>query len=383
MRGWVILCGVFFSLISITSCRRVTLHEWQGERTYDLKDIAEETEDNGADAFLRDFCWIQLETREDCLVGSHSRIVNMTDSDLILCSGNELYRFSHSGKFLNLIGKFGHGHGEHGKIVTAFEHPDDGHVYILSYGGKLTIYGKTGNFLGTREILPPKDYMLTSVMSCPHVGLIGELRRYRGDGLDVKLAWIDCNGEIKKDTTIYTDNQNVSVDRGTFSLSYRVADTTLFKLDFEDKVYAISERGVKSALLDLGNLSPDRKMLEDLACKEELLCHKCQILDLRESSNYVYLIAFFGQKFRLVMLDKNSDQTVYNRESGNPQKNGGLKVKGFSSLRVWPSWTDGRRVAALVSPGFLDAADLARLNEAVCCPYPVTADANPVLFCAE
>lgn len=307
----------------------------------------------------------------------------MTDSDLIVSSEDELYRFSSNGKFLNHIGKFGHGHGEHGRIVTAFEHPDDGHVYVLSYGGELTAYDKAGNFAGSMKTHLPAGYVLTSAMPCPRVGLVGELRRYRADGLDVRLAWLDAKGEIAKDTLIYTDSQRVTVDRTTFSLSCRVADTVLFKLDFEDKVYALSERGVKSRSLYLGKFSPDRKTLEDMGCKEELLCHKCQILDLRVCGDYVYLIAYYGQKYRLMVLDKTSGQAAYNHECGNPQKNGGLKVGGFSALRVWPSWADGRRVAALVSPGFLGAADLARLNALTPSSRPMTADANPILFCAE
>jgi len=383
MKKKSLLCGICLSLALLGACRHAPSQEQHEEGTLDLTGIAEETADKGADAFLRNCRWIPLETNEDCLLGQHFSLVSMTDSDLIMNSEDELYRFDCKGKFLNRIGELGHGHGEHGTIIKAFEHPESGLVYILSFGGKLTIYGKEGTFVGNTEILPPTGYVPTSAMPCPRAGIICELRRYKSDGLDVKLAWLDGEGKIERDTLIYSDRQSVSVDRGTFSLSYRVADTTLFKLDFEDKVYALSERGVMWRTINLGNLSPDRKTLEDMDYKKDLLLHKCQILDMKESGRYVYLIAFFGQKFRLLVLDKASGQTIFNREGGNPQKNEGLKVEGFSSLRVWPAWADGKRVAACVSPGFLEAADLAKLNEIAPSPYPVTADSNPVVLCAE
>lgn len=94
-------------------------------------------------------------------------------------------------------------------------------------------------------------------------------------------------------------------------------------------------------MLGLQALAPDRKLVEDMDFQEKLLKEKCQVLDLQESNLCYYLVLFYKMQYRLMVVDKQDGEVLFNSIGQNPKFDGGIKNKNMH-ISYWPKYTDGK-----------------------------------------
>lgn len=307
--------------------------------------------------------------------------MEVSQEGILLHSGNDLFLFSCKGQYLHSIGREGHGHGEHGRILSVCADAKEKRVYVLSFGGQLTAYGYDGTFLWKKTLESPRDYHVISLLYGSDVGLCCEMRRYHSPGIDVCVARIDSLGCLAADTLIYTGEEEVQVSRSSYSISYRYKEEAKLKLDFEERLHAFRRNRSSFTTFNLASLAPSRAELEDMRQQGTLASKRCQVLDIKENETSLFLIVALRNQYLLAVVEKELGEIVANIRCENPKRGGGLPVRGFSSLRFWPSWTDGTTMASIVSPSELDAADLATIygeHTDVSC----AADNNPIVLLA-
>lgn len=349
---------------------------------YDLTSIDEDVEAGTAEKYVGCIRTIPLETRNGCVVDQGASLVDVGPEGILLRSGNNLLLFSGEGNFLHGIGREGHGHGEHGRILSVCADTEGKRIYVLSFGGELTVYRYDGSFLWKRILRAPRDYHVISLFYGLDTGLLCEMRCYKNPGLDERVARMDSTGALTSNTLIYSDDDEVEVTRSSYSISYRYGEIAKLKLDFEAHLYSFGGEGVGLEAFDLGDFAPNRAELEDMRQQRTLLSDRCQILDIEENGSYLFLIVSLKNQYRLVVVDKREGKIVANLACENPKWGGGLPVRGFASLQFWPSWTNGRTMASLVSPSELDAADLSKIyGEGARSLH--AADLNPVVLLTE
>lgn len=104
------------------------------------------------DIFLQDIgevTYLQLGTTDQSLLPDKRFFsgIYLTDADIFLSFGGNVYRFSSSGKFLNTIGKRGGGPAEFASVVLSDVSEASGEVFLLDYAlRKIMVYDYDGKY---------------------------------------------------------------------------------------------------------------------------------------------------------------------------------------------------------------------------------------------
>lgn len=97
---------------------------------------------------------VQLEVREDCLIGSEFKIMDAEEEYLILdrSTSNKVFRFNSEGWFINDIGQIGKGRGEYIQVYDALY--ANSKIQILSGFPNTEIYkyDLSGEFLSKKTV---------------------------------------------------------------------------------------------------------------------------------------------------------------------------------------------------------------------------------------
>ena len=89
---------------------------------------------------------VKLETTPNSMLSADATMLAVTDSDYIIRSRDNVYRFDCTGKFQNLIGVYGKGASEHGRIMSSCCSEADRRVYILTMEQQVCVYSFDGKF---------------------------------------------------------------------------------------------------------------------------------------------------------------------------------------------------------------------------------------------
>lgn len=285
---------------------------------------------------------IQLETTDHCLLSDNSSVLHVDSTSIFVVSSNNVYRFARDGRFLNVVGRKGNGFGEHGQILSCSFNPLKREVYIGTFGNFVVCYKEDGTFLRKIQLKVKKKEMVYAMVYNKVLGLVGECRQYLPKGISVQLVSFDDNGKIKQRFNIYEDSEKIKVSRTSYPILWNVDDKVSCKLAFDDYIYTIGSDGkIQRRMLGLQALAPDRKLVEDMDFQEKLLKEKCQVLDLQESNLCYYLVLFYKMQYRLMVVDKQDGEVLFNSIGQNPKFGGGIKNKNMH-ISYWPKYTDGK-----------------------------------------
>ena len=320
---------------------------------------------------------VKLDTTPNSMLSADATMLAVTDSDYIIRSRDNVYRFDCTGKFQNLIGVYGKGASEHGRIMSSCCSEADRRVYILTMEQQVCVYSFDGKFIKKMKLLTEDKENIKSIKYDKKMGLVCEVRQYNNPGITMKLCTYKYDGSRNKEFVIYSDDYDFTIDRESYGNTYQCCDTIKCKLDFDDHIYSISDFKCSSVSLKSNDLLPTRDYVEDMSKKNELMMSKMQTLLMSETANYLYMIAAYNMKCRCVLIDKNKKEVVYSVE-GNPKQNGGLNISLLPSVEFWPTYTSSDRIYSFIPTMSLMDAEMNLLHD-----YnidQVSANDNPILL---
>lgn len=299
---------------------------------------------------------VPLETTSECLLTKNASIIYADEHDILLSSADDVYRFSGNGKFLNKVGDLGNGRSEHGKIASCSYDSRNKTVYICSIDGKLYEYSIDGGYIGSVYLSRNTKGIIRSIGYDSTLGLVGIKYDYSSKGLACSLLRFDNAGNVLHEEELYSDNLRFDVTMESFPIMYSSNGHLSVAFPFYDKIIQFSGNNKSETKLGLGDNQPTRDIVEDAGRKKELY-GDCLILDMKESTNALYLICYHSCKYHSMIIDKETGNVVFSKESRNPKMDAALKIAN-SETGVWPSFISGNDVYCLAP-----ASEVKNLNE--------------------
>ena len=111
--------------------------------------------------------------------------------------------------------------------------------------------------------------------------------------------------------------------------------------------------------------------------KNSLLNDKLQILDIKETTSFYFVIAYYNKKYHAFIYDKCDNKFILSSPNINPKKNNGLKMKDMQNLEIWPIWCKDQIAMSLISP------ESVKMNKSLYSQfniYSIKEDGNPIVF---
>lgn len=352
-------------------------------RVVDLTGVADGEVVLPSDSLFSSVRFIPLETRYDCMIGGGT-VFAVNDGNVLVWAGNSIFRFGMDGRFLNRVGRFGKGHGEHGNIISANYDRKEKVVYIGTGGNLITKYSIEGNYIGRMKV-PESLGSLNSMKFNADMGLVCEMRDYKKHGLDVTLVCLSRKGEILRKYRAYSDREAVKVSMHRTGMLKNISSGVLFMLPYSDKVLMLNSDGTADSLsLYRGDRKPSRQEFEDWDNSNSLYRSRYLIDNIAPTDGRLYLLMTTDNRQREVVVDIRRRRIVYNRSYGYSDENAHIQLSGFESACFWP-WiaVSANSVADLLPIERFRGKDLDRLRELSSNDFPLDAESNPVLVIAE
>ena len=103
-------------------------------KTYNLSEVS------------KDVRVVQLETNENSIISSMSKLVHVDSANIIYRSGKKIILFDNAGKYLNTIDALGNGPNEYTTIISLFVEANEQLIYVVDRK-KIMIYNYNGEFI--------------------------------------------------------------------------------------------------------------------------------------------------------------------------------------------------------------------------------------------
>lgn len=295
------------------------------------------------------FCdLIPLEITNKCLLAKNPSVIFADNKNYIIKSDNNVYVYDANGRFLGEVGKYGKGHGEHGKITSCFYAPQNGIIYICSLGNEIYTYKLDGEFIKKIVIKNHEESITRAFDLIDNNKLIGIRYVYKQTGLQCYASIYDEYGNIERDYLLYTDRLSFQQTIESFPIVYSYNGILKVKLPFDNKLFGIFiQEDAKYDIFDIEELSPSRDLVENCDNKHILYGEKCQILDIVETTKHIYMICFYAMKYHSIVIDKMTRHVVFSNSETNPKEIGALEYKN-EDINFWPSYSNKDTVYCLV-----------------------------------
>lgn len=232
-------------IVIFYSCGRKGINERDDTGSIIVIDLFSESESEitMASDILTDLDYISLQTTENALVGSITKIVTRDNKIYIKNSIDEILCFDNGGKFLNKLEKIGRGPEEY-TFIADFDVSSDNKTLIILSSGKILIFKNTGDeFLFNRSIKLMRPFPSKIDMIPGTNNLLMSVDPTTGNEPSLSLL-INLNG----DTLYFKPNyyKFEKVDKFTRgmaneSIHYDFASGICFKEEFSDTVFIINK----------------------------------------------------------------------------------------------------------------------------------------------
>lgn len=372
----VALC-ICFSVLLFGSC----LREVCG--IIDLTGVCDGDVAMPSDSLFRSFTFIPLETRPDCMIGGGA-VFAIDSCNIFVWTGNSILRFGIDGGFLNRVGRFGKGHGEHGNIISANYDKKERLIYIGVGGNVIYKYSIDGEYMG--RLMLPDDIGIINSMKCNvKLGLVCEMRDYKEHGLDVYLACVSPCGEVRMKYKVYSDEETVKVNMRRTGMLKNTSRGVMFMLPYNDEVFMLNNDGTTDSLiLYRGNYRPSRSEYEGWGNSGSLYRHKYLIDNISVTDKHLYLLMNTDNRQREVIVDLKNRAIVYNRSYGYSDETSHIRLPGFEKTCFWP-WLaiSATTVADMLPIERFKGKDLDRLRSMSSNEFPLNSESNPVVVLAS
>lgn len=323
-----------------------------------------------------------LETNDSCLLDGRSAIKYIDSDNILIESKFELYRFGRNGKFINRIGKKGMGPEEY--VYPGFVSVEPASKLIYLFNNKrFQVWTFDGKFVKDIIIDDSREPIMGSVLDGNY--LITEFREYQSDGgVCSTLAWLDHSGKIVREETFYKDDTKVNVAMWSSPFHYQFQDKHILKEEWDTTIYAISKKGYESFYtLDLGQLAPTRKALQDSAELDHLYENYAVINRFWLGKKYFWVTLFHKETMYEIMIDLYNKTLFHSHRYTNKQKpEGGFGIANpkMKGMVFWPEFIDVAGDAyMLLQPDRLTTEARDSLNALYHSEIKVNEFSNPVL----
>ena len=365
------------ALLVLSSCSR------EADNMIDLTGVCGGDAVLPSDSLFRSVRFIPLETRPECMVGGGA-VFAMDSSNILVWTGNSILRFGADGRFLNRVGRFGKGHGEHGNIISANYDAKKSLVYIGVGGNVIYKYSIGGDYVG-RLILPDSIGTVNSMKLDSWLGMVCEVRDYKEHGLDVYLVCVSDDGKVLARHKVYSDRESVKVSMHRTGMLKNTSRGVMFMLPYSDKVFTLNHDGtIDSLVLYRGDHSPSRADYEDWDNSSSLYRRKYLIENIAVTDKRMYLLMVTENRPREVIVDTDSRAVVYNRSYGYSDETSHIRLSGFGRVCFWP-WmaVSATEVADMLPIERFQRQDQDRLRRLSSNGFPLDAESNPVVVVAS
>lgn len=291
---------------------------------------------------------IPMETSDSCLL-SYPGVVAFDDNGFLVLDRGNVYRFDNKGRFVNRIGRLGHGYGEYVNANSVNWDCKRKIVFVGTFANEIYKYDFSGKFLGKFSVSGGDDALLTSDW-CEALGLyVCEIRKYSQNGVEVLLTTWTQDGKKVGSYPVYKDDKTVDRNYTETGSLRAVTDGVLFKLPFCNTVYKLTKEGLSECFeLDFGSHSMTRDLLEDRS-KYERQKNKYVIRNWELTGNNLYLQIVCDDGERDVLVRRSDMGVQHNQLYKYNDNSHHLKVKGLSGdATFWPDIAKGDKVVGLV-----------------------------------
>lgn len=335
---------------------------------------------------LSDLCdslsYIPLQTTDASLLGGNAYVLYSDQTDIFISSDNYIYRFDTNGYFKNKIGQKGNGPGEYSILYSKIVDPNK--QYLIYYLGnkKVQLWGYDGTFLN--EFSLDIDGEITSLCMLEGKFFVCEKRQYTKKGFNSSICILNLKGKLLKSYNIQNDTETVKRDMYTVPIVYSYMDGIVkYKGLYDSDLYICQkDTCIKEWELFLGKFFPDREHVENMNMRKSLHDEFAQLVDIKESENYFYLLIVHAYSLRGIVFSKKDRNMIFNQVINMPQRGGGIRNDDIGNF--WPSFVNGKVLYALLPVHSLSNSQRRNIQKACHSKIKIEQDSNPVIIrCVE
>lgn len=322
---------IILTFWSFTSCQKNV----QNPKYIDIANSINIIKKIQLNSFADSLRTIPLKEEEQFHLPGNSYIIAVSSAYAFVKGQGYIYRYNMKGHFINRIGHVGKGPTEYLNISSVDIDTVHKYVVILSLNNKIYFYNYKNTFI--RTINPTND-IICQMKVIDNKRIVCEVRNYKS-GLKAYLSVYSFKGELIKKIPLESDDANHKIDRSINSIMYHSGSVIKIKTPYNDTIYELNNLQLKvHKILGLGKLSPTRLILENMDYKRILYSDYVQIVDIRESFYHLFLLSIYKQKLLSTIIDKRNNKIIYNYNSGDPRKGGGIS-NDFNNTKFWPQLT--------------------------------------------
>lgn len=367
------VCGMLF----LTSCQS------RQENVVKIGNPAEHHESSKAVDLFENHRFILLEKNDSCLLQGNIRIVDVTEREIFVKDQNDLYRFDTSGRFMNRIGKVGHGHGEHSPNISnvCIDHEDD-LVYMKSWGDDVYVYRTTGEYVARKQFPVEAGETCRSMRFATNVGFVCAMMNISSSGVSCDLRVFDKNFSQLKSCPLYADHEHFEIGMDVAPNAYSYSDRVACKLPFDAKMLLISKDACDSVFFDFGTMNPNRKDIEDVQELHDAQNKKVWLTEIMECNRYYFLqmTTYYDESVYHMVYDKKDKKIVYNVKAA--PEHYFMKHPLLSSVAFWPCYAAGNTIYSLIGPEMLSHEDMRNLEKNYGLKN-LSSSSNPIIYICE
>lgn len=282
-----------------------------------------------------------LETNDSCLLDGRVTIKYIDGENILVESGSELYRFGRNGKFINRIGQKGLGPEEYAYPGFVSVEPESKLLYLY-INKRFQVWTFDGKFMKEITIDDSREPVLGAVLDGN--SLIVQFREYLGDGgVCSTLAWLDHSGKVVHEKTLYKDETKVDVIMWSSPTHYQFEGKELLKEEWGTTIYAIdNNKGCESFYtLDLGQLTPTRKALQDRGERDRLLENYAVINRFWLGKKYFWVNLYHKEAIYEIAIDLDNKTLLHSRRyEQKPEGGFGIANPKMAGMIFWPEFID-------------------------------------------
>lgn len=320
---------------------------------------------------------IPLETTDECFLRGNAYIVHADEETLLLKSGDYIYNFASDGKFISRIGAVGNGPGEYSRLISVSVMPDSSRLLLYIGQNRVQIWRYSGEFM--KQIRLSDSLRMTTAIY--HDGMIiSESRAYTSSGTNISLNYFDLEGNLQNRKIIYKTEYEENVSLQTFPIFYSYNDTLHYKFGWESDIYGIMSTAFDTLKqVSFGKYDPRKEEVENMQLREK--SHKVNVVDVRESQRYSFILAVYSQSLRAIIYDKSLNNICCAQTIDRPQIGGGIENDQIKGTNFWPHYIDKNEIMyGLLPAGELDREQIMQIEHMTNSQEKVSQESNPIVI---
>ncbi len=280
-----------------------------------LKAIEKSQGEEFLSSITSDIEYIKLETTDESLVGSISRIARLKNGNFVVASHLQLFLFSPTGKFIRLVSRQGNAPAEYTRLRILLANLQTGGFHLLTEG-KILEFDSQGEYV---THFPITDGLLDMAIS-PEGNVILHRLSIPKEPNETEPTWFLYRYDIQGNELRRYENLNprmggeeiVSITTPIRPL-YRYKDKVRFNEFGNDTIFNIEKDGLKAAMIiDLGEMqmpaSPKGTFNERDAVLSQIN-EKLFLSDMLEDEYFLYMKLWWGFSMKGLF-------AVYNKQTG-------------------------------------------------------------------